>query len=77
MILFVGPLQLHGVTINLFELPRADVSDLALGVIVPTCPRDRVSDRASHSSCELVAVRAFKTVSPPRHPLQPGYGMTA
>jgi hypothetical protein len=45
LIFIVRPLQLHRVTRDLLEVPCTDVADLAVGVIIPTGPRDRISYR--------------------------------
>src|SRR5205085_9294845 len=41
----VRPLALDGVRADLLGLPGADVADLAVGVVVPPLPGDRVGDR--------------------------------
>ena len=50
-----------------------DARDELIQTIYPVDP----NVIASHSSWELVEVRASKTLKPPVQPAQPGYGMTA
>ena len=42
---FIRPLQLNGVTTHLLGLPRADVADLPVHVVIPTLARNRIGDR--------------------------------
>jgi hypothetical protein len=44
LICLVRPFQLHRVAAELLRLPRADVANLAVDVVVPTLARDRISD---------------------------------
>jgi hypothetical protein len=41
----VRPLQLHRVLAVLLCLPRTDVADLAIHIVVPAAPGDRIGDR--------------------------------
>src|SRR5882762_11217170 len=41
----IRPLQLYRVVADLLGLPGTDVADLAVGVVVPALPRDRIGDR--------------------------------
>src|SRR6266478_5285136 len=41
----IRPLQLYRVVADLLGLPGTDVADLAVGVVVPALPWDRIGDR--------------------------------
>src|SRR5258708_31318875 len=43
--LLIGPLELHRVAIHGLEVPRADVADLAVVVVIPAGPGNRIGDR--------------------------------
>src|SRR6202022_2532254 len=53
-----GPFELHGVFAPLLGLPRADVTDLAVAVVVPPLPGDNVGDRFA----QLVGARRRQSV---------------
>jgi len=41
---FVGPFELDGVVAKRAGLPRADVTDFAMAIVVPTLPGNGISD---------------------------------
>src|SRR5215472_10960206 len=54
----VGPLELHGPWADLLGLPRTDVADLAMHVVVPSLARNRVGDRLA----QLVRTRGGQCI---------------
>src|SRR5258708_6850032 len=40
----IGPFLLNCVVTNLLRLPRTDIANFAIGIVVPTLPRDRVGN---------------------------------